>query len=77
MYMLHVRILSERIAALCYERTDLQRQLFEFRNARHTQRHVEWEERLRAIEMERRELIAEQKRLLLEERRKSEARSTT
>ena len=53
--------LSQRIAAVCYDRTVLQRQLFENRNTRKDMR--EWENQLRDLDAERDALVQRQKQL--------------
>ena len=54
-------ILSQRIASVCYERTLLQRQLFENRNTRKDMQ--EWENQLKDLNAERDLLIQRQKQL--------------
>ena len=53
--------LSQRIASVCYDRTVLQRQLFENRNTRRDMR--EWENQLRDLDAERDALVQRQKQL--------------
>jgi hypothetical protein len=53
--------LSSRIAAVCHERTDVQRYLFEYR---HTRRDLQqWEKRLAELNGERDALIERQRQV--------------
>ena len=56
--------LNQRIAAVCYERTRVQREMHHFRNTKRDARHDAWEVELNGIERRRKELIAEQKLIL-------------
>ena len=60
--------LSRRIAAVCHERTDVQRYLFEYRNTRRDLQ--QWEKRLAELNSERDALIERQRRLFQERRAK-------
>lgn len=54
-------IIGRRIAAICYERTDVQRVLFEYRNTRKDLQ--PWEDKLRELTAEREALIVRQREL--------------
>jgi len=56
--------LSQNIAATCYERTRVQRELHHFRNAKRDARHDAWEAELKGIEERRRELVLQQKMIM-------------
>jgi hypothetical protein len=60
--------LNKGIAAVCYERTRLQRELHQYRNAKRDARHDKWEADLKGIEQRRKELIAEQKAIMKKSR---------
>ena len=64
--MMHraVSELNQSIAAVCYERTRVQRELHTFRHAKRDARHDAWEAELKGIEERRRELIAQQRAIM-------------
>jgi hypothetical protein len=68
MLLHHTLELNKSIAAVCYERTRLQRELYQFRNAKRDARHDTWEADLKGIEQRRKELIAEQKEIMKKSR---------
>ncbi len=53
--------INQNIAALCHERTQVQRKQHEFRHCPRDSRHDEWTAEMNSIEERRRQLLQEQK----------------